>query len=113
MKDFLFGNRGEGGAIFTYYFGIILTAHELVRMSVNSSSPVDFCIYLDNRTGYDTQTLSNEVVNYGHLLANSTGIMRYDNQMRSEGGGLYIFELSVRQLLPIATATLDVQRLSN
>jgi hypothetical protein len=104
---------GEGGSVSTYYFGINLTAHELVRVSMNSNAPVDFRIYLDNRTGYDTEALANEVQFYGSILANSTGITRYDSQMLSEGAGLYIFELSVKQPVPIATATFDVQRLTS
>jgi hypothetical protein len=104
---------GEGGTVFIYDFGIALTAHELVRVSMNSSAPLDFRIYLDNRTGYDTKALSNEVQNYGRILANSTGITKYDNQILSEGGRLYIFELSVKQPTPIATATFGVQWLTN
>jgi hypothetical protein len=97
----------------TYYFGINLTAHEMVRVSMNSNAPVDFRIYLDNRTGYDTRALANEVQFYGSILANSTGITKYGSQMLSEGGGLYIFEFSVKQPTPIATATFDVQRLTS
>jgi hypothetical protein len=104
---------GEEGSVSTYYFGINLTVHELVRVSMNSNAPVDFRIYLDNRTGYDTEALANEVQFYGSLLANSTGITKYDNQMPAEGAGLYIFELSVKQPTPIATVTFDVQRVTS
>ena len=99
----------EGGSLSTYYFGIALAANNSVRVSMNSSAPLDFHIFLDNRTGYDTSTLSSEVQSYARILVNSTGITKYDRQLLSEGGGLYIFELSVEEPTPVATAAFDVQ----
>ncbi len=103
----------SGGGLADYYFGVILAAHELVRVSMNSSNPLNFYVYLDNRTGYDVKSLRNEVSYYGHLLTNSTGIMTYDNQLLSEGGGLYIIELTVNQPIPVANVALDIRNLVN
>ncbi len=105
---------GEGGTDFTYYFGIVLTNNELIRVSMNSNNYVDFGIYFDNRTGYDTKALANEVQNNGVNLLNATDTEFYDNQMMPyDGGGLYIFELSVMQPTPIATVTFDIRSLTN
>lgn len=104
---------GQGGTVFTYDFGVVLTAHELVGVSMSSTAPVDLRIYLDNRTGYDVRALGNEALYYGNLITNSTGITSYNDYLLAESGGLYIFELSVSQPLPIARATFDIQQLTN
>lgn len=104
---------GEGGTVRQYYFGVVLVPHELVEVSMNSSAPVDFHIYLDNRTGYDGESLSSEVLYYGHLVTNLTDITSYENQLMFSGGGLYIFELSVVQPRPIAIVEFNLQRLTN
>jgi len=105
---------GEGGTDFTYYFGIVLTSNESVRVSMNSNNYVDFGIYFDNRTGYDTKALANEIQNHGLLLFGATDTEFYDNQMMPyDGSGLYIFELSVMQPTPIVTVTFDIRSLTN
>jgi len=106
--------NGEGGTDFTYYFGIVLTSSETVRVSMNSNAYVDFRIYFDNRTGYDTKALANEVQNNGLILFNATDTELYDNEMMPyNGSGLYVFELSVMQPTPIASVTFDIGSLTN
>jgi len=105
---------GEGGTDFTYYFGVVLTSNELVRVSMNSNNYVNFGIYFDNRTGYDTNALANEVQNNGLILFGATDTEFYDHQMTPyDGSGLYICELSVTQPTPIATVTFDIRSLTN
>ncbi len=103
----------RGATLHDIYLGVVLGAGESVKVSMNASSPANFHVYFDNRTGYDVGALGNEALNYGRLIVNSTGIVSYDQSLRSEKGGLYIFELFVDQPSPIATASFDVQRLTN
>jgi hypothetical protein len=108
--SFNLSSVGSGGdTLQDVFFGVYLESGHAIRVSMNSTSPIILRVYLDNRIGYDTKALANEVANYGHLLTNQTGVATYEERFLAQESGLYIYELTVNQPNPIPHASFDVQ----
>ena len=103
------GTSAEG-TLQDVFFGVYLESGQAIRVSMNSTSPIILRVYLDNRTGYDTKALANEVEYYGYLLTNQTGVATYEERFLAQQSGLYIYELTVNQPNPVPHASFDVQR---
>jgi len=96
--------RSGGDTLQDVFFGVYLESGQATRVSMNSTSPIILRVYLDNRTGYDTKALANEVQNYGHLLTNQIGVTTYEERFLAEQSGLFIYELTVNQPNPVPNA---------
>lgn len=107
----LTNQNGEAITLHDVSLGVVLTTGEAIRVTLSSNVPVNLHIYVDNRSGFDVRSLANEAANYGYLVVNSTGISAYNQSFVASASSLYIFELSVSQPKPIATAAFDVRLL--
>jgi hypothetical protein len=107
-------DQSQNGTVTTLreaYFAVFSVSGQVIRVSYNSTSPVDLYVYFDNRTSFNASALANEADHHSRSVGNAGGFKTDDEYLQNNysQNGWYIFQILGGQLGQAAVLTFNIQ----